>query len=193
MELLKGGHVLLDALPLVLAGIDRPLRMTFVGDGRERIGWEEKAARLQSREPRSQVQFTGWLEGEKLNRAYADSDLLVVPSLWPEPFGLVGPEAGLHRLPAVAFDVGGISEWLKDSVNGYLAPGDPPSSRGLAQAIVRSLVDPAEHSRLRQGALRSATRFSLKAHVTALVELLESVTAGPAPADVDAGRLAESD
>ena len=63
MELLKGGQVLLDALPSVLAAVDRPLQMTFVGDGRERVRWEEKAASMERREPRLKVRFAGWLDG----------------------------------------------------------------------------------------------------------------------------------
>jgi hypothetical protein len=47
MEWLKGGGVLLDTLPLVLAAIEQPLQMTFVGDGTERARWEEKAANIQ--------------------------------------------------------------------------------------------------------------------------------------------------
>ena len=96
---------------------------------------------------------------------FAHSDLLVVPSLWPEPFGLVGPEAGHSGLPAAAFDVGGIADWLKDGVNGYLAPGDPPSSEGLAKAITRCLSDPANYQCLRQGAIESARHFSMRTHV----------------------------
>ena len=179
MELLKGGQVLLDALPSVLAAVHRPLQMTFVGDGRERVRWEEKAARLQSREPRLQVQFTGWLEGEKLSRTYADSDLLVVPSLWPEPFGLVGPEAGLHGLPAAAFAVGGVSQWLIDGINGYLASGDPPSAAGLAEAIIKCLRDPVGHAQLRRGACEVAGRFSMANHKKELMELLEGAAGAP--------------
>ena len=50
-----------------------------------------------------------------------NADLLVVPSLWPEPYGLVGPEAAAASVPALAFDVGGIREWLIDSETGRLA------------------------------------------------------------------------
>ena len=60
----------------------------------------------------------------------ASADLLVVPSLWPEPFGLVGLEGARSRLPAAAFAVGGIPDWLRSGVNGYLAPGDPPTPAG---------------------------------------------------------------
>ena len=53
----------------------------------------------------------------------------MVPSIWPEPFGQVGPEAGLYGVPAAAFAVGGTPSWLTDGVNGRLAPGDPPGRR----------------------------------------------------------------
>ena len=176
MEVIKGGGVFLEALPRALSALGRPFRATFVGDGTERKKWEDKAARMQASEPRLKIEFRGWLDGAQLRPVLRESDLLVVPSLWPEPFGLIGPEAGVHGLPAVAFDVGGIADWLKDGVNGCLAPGDPPSSEGLANAIIRSLSDAANYQRLRRCAVESAWRFSLRTHVARLVDLFEEVT-----------------
>jgi len=175
MELLKGGALLLEALPLMVALIGRPLRLTFVGEGPERHKWEEKAIHVRSREPRLEVIFTGWLEGAQLERVVDDSDLLIVPSLWPEPFGLVGPEAGLHSLPAAGFAVGGIPEWLFDGINGYLAPGDPPTPAGLALAVVKCLREPGLHAQLRRGALTLAQRFSMSTHMNQIMRLFESV------------------
>jgi glycosyltransferase involved in cell wall biosynthesis len=175
MEVVKGGGVLLDALPRVLGALGRPLQLTFVGDGMERQKWQQKAVQLQAFEPRSKIQFEGWLEKPALQRIYRESDLLIVPSLWPEPFGLIGPEAGSCGVPAVAFDVGGIADWLTDGVNGYLAPSDPPTSEGLARATVKCLSDPANYQRLRRGAVESAQRFSLQEHVASLVDLFEEV------------------
>jgi glycosyltransferase involved in cell wall biosynthesis len=105
-----------------------------------------------------------------------EADLLVMPSLWPEPFGLSGPEAGLQGVPAAAFAVGGIPQWLEDGVNGHLAPGNPPSAPGLADAIVRCLADPFTHSRLRQGALESARRWSAERHVAELLPILTAAS-----------------
>ena len=95
-----------------------------------------------------------------------------MPSLWPEPFGLVGLEAARHRLPVAAFAVGGIPDWLRPGVNGYLAPGDPPTARGLADAIIACLKDPETHARLRDGAGRVAAEFSLDRHMDALMRVL---------------------
>jgi glycosyltransferase involved in cell wall biosynthesis len=176
MELLKGGDILLDALPLLLGWSEAPVDMTFVGDGPERARWERRAARLQLSQPRLRVQFTGWLTTSELESRFHESDLLVMPSLWPEPFGLTGPEAGLHSLPAAAFAVGGIPQWLREGVNGSLAPADPPSASGLALAIRKCLADPYQHQQLRNGALQVAQTFSIRNHIDRLIETFERAT-----------------
>jgi glycosyltransferase involved in cell wall biosynthesis len=172
---LKGGRILLDALPLVAASLKRPLALTFVGDGPDRMRWEQKAQQAQAENPNLNIEFTGWLDSSQLDQLMLNSGLLVVPSTWPEPFGLVGVEAGSHGLPAAAFAVGGIPEWLSDGVNGRLAPGDPPSAAGLARAIVECVRDPAELARLGAGARKLASRFDLNEHIDALQMIFEKV------------------
>jgi glycosyltransferase involved in cell wall biosynthesis len=103
------------------------------------------------------------------------ADLLAVPSVWPEPFGLVGIEAGCVGLPAVAYDVGGIGEWLVPGRSGELAPGDPPTVDGLAGAIVRALRDPVRYASLRRGAWEIARQFTMAAHMNRLEPVLLSV------------------
>jgi glycosyltransferase involved in cell wall biosynthesis len=165
---LKGGRVLLEALPRVRAILDRPLHVTFAGDGHARPDWERRASALQASDPGLTIRFPGWVSGDVQRRLIAQADLLVVPSVWPEPFGLVGPEAGLHGVPAAAFAVGGIPDWLEHGRNGFLAPGDPPTADGLANAIVECLRDPAVYARLRTGAVALARRFSLENHLAGL-------------------------
>jgi glycosyltransferase involved in cell wall biosynthesis len=172
---IKGGMIMIDALAPVANALQRPLEVTFVGDGPDRQRWEQRARRTQAASSSIQIEFTGWLDSSRLGQLMLDSDLLVVPSTWPEPFGLVGPEAGFHGLPGTAFAVGGIPEWLSDGVNGRLAPGEPPSAAGLAHAIVECVRDPAELARLKNGAREQAGRYGLQAHIDALVAIFASV------------------
>ena len=130
---LKGGAIMLDALVPAAASLGRSLKVTFVGDGSDRVQWAEVAVYTRRRE--RHIEFTGWLNSASLDQLMLDSGLLVVPRTWPEPFGLVGPEAGFRELPAAAFALGGIPEWLSDGINGYLAHYDPPTAAGLARAI----------------------------------------------------------
>jgi glycosyltransferase involved in cell wall biosynthesis len=173
MDHLKGGGYFLDALPRVVSTIDRIVKVTFAGDGPARASWQAAAARLATRERKVRIEFSGWLDPHRIEALLATADLLVVPSLWPEPFGLVGLEAARHRLPVAAFAVGGIPDWLRSGVNGYLARGDPPTADGLAEAIIACLKDPETHARLRDGAGRVAAEFDLDDHMDGLMRVLD--------------------
>jgi glycosyltransferase involved in cell wall biosynthesis len=172
MESLKGGLVMVDAIPRVLEAVRRPLCVVMAGDGRDRPHWEARAREVEMRTPDVQFEFTGWLPQAQVSAVMANSDLLVMPSLWPEPFGSVGPAAARHGLPAAAFAVGGISQWLSDGVSGHLAPGDPPTSAGLAGAIVQCLEDPIHHAALKAGARRIAATFTMEKHLPELMKAL---------------------
>jgi len=164
---LKGGVELVRALPSARAGLGRELELVVAGDGPERPRMEAEAAAL-----RVPVRFAGWVDRAGREELMRRADLLAVPSVWPEPFGMVGVEAGGVGLPAVAFAVGGIPDWCEPGVSGELAPGDPPAPEGLAAAIVRALAEVGHHARLREGAWRMARRFNAAAHVDALCALL---------------------
>jgi len=175
MDGLKGGLILIKALPSIANALSRQIHLRFAGDGPDRALWERRARRLQAVDSRISIEFNGWLDERAMEDVFIESDLLVVPSLWPEPFGRVGPEAGLRSLPAAAFAVGGIPDWLIDGVNGFLAPGDSPTAEGLAKAAVKCLSDPAVHERLRQGALKVANHFNVSNHIVQLVQVFEDV------------------
>src|SRR5262249_36630688 len=102
----------------------------------------------------------GWCASARLASLRTEADLLAVPSVGPEPFGLVGIEAGCFGLPAVGFAVGGIPDWLIPGQSGEAAPA-PPTADGLAEAIDRALTDPDHHQRLRIGAWEMAQQFTL--------------------------------
>ena len=176
MDNLKGGSFLIDALPLAARELKRTLSLTFAGDGPARALWSTRAAALGRRDSQLRIEFAGWLDREEVDRQMAAADLLVLPSVWPEPFGLVGLEAGHRRLPVAAFDVGGISEWLRPGINGHLAPGDPPTAAGLADAIVACLRDRQTHDKLRDGAANVAAEFGVDEHIRALLETLRAAT-----------------
>lgn len=175
MEFLKGGEVFLDALENAQVRLSHPLRVTFAGDGGDRGRWESRARQVQSTNSQLSIEFAGWLRGDDLTQALRDSDLLVLPSLWPEPFGLVGLEAGKLGVPVAAFAAGGIPDWLLDGINGHLAPSDPPTASGLADAIVNSLQDPAHYVELRRGAVKISESLGMNTEVNAFLAVLEQV------------------
>ncbi len=178
MEYLKGGNLFIDALPRVNSTLGIPLLVTFAGDGAERKKWEAQAAQVSREHPDVEIEFAGWVEKPKLDSLLAKCDLLVVPSIWPEPFGLIGPEAGLRGVPVAAFDAGGTTDWLTDGLNGHLAASDPPTAEGLAQAIIKCLQNPQIHLSLRRNALAMASRFKFENHLVALTAVFDRTVKG---------------
>jgi glycosyltransferase involved in cell wall biosynthesis len=167
---LKGGRLLVRAMGRASAALRRELELVVAGDGPERPRLERLAGRLGVR-----AEFLGWIDSARRTALMREADVLAVPSVWPEPFGLVGLEAGCVGLPAVAFAVGGIPDWLGPGESGELAPGDPPTARGLAGALVRALADQGRHQQLRVGAWQVAGQFTRAAHVERLEAVLETV------------------
>ncbi len=71
--------------------------------------------------------------------AWRRCSLAVVPSAWPEPFGLVALEAMISSRPVIASRIGGLSDTVIDGETGLLVtPGDPIA---LAKALRRLLAD----------------------------------------------------
>ncbi len=178
MDHLKGGLLLLDAVPLIRRRLNRPLRVVFAGDGPDRQHWESRGMMIADGDADVSIVFTGWCDEARLGMLMRESRLLVVPSVWPEPFGSVGMAAARHGVPAAAFAVGGIPQWLHEGVNGHLAPGSPPTAAGLADAVVRCLDDPRHYEELSRGARRMSAMFTMERHFPELMRVLERVTHG---------------
>jgi glycosyltransferase involved in cell wall biosynthesis len=171
LEQLKGPGVLLDALGPVSRGLDRPVHATFAGEGQYAAALEREARRVQAAWPAVTVTFTGKLLPDEVQTLLSQATLLAVPSLWPEPFGLVGLEAASHGVPAVAFAVGGIREWLHEGITGHFAR-ERGSAQALADAILGAVRDPCHYAALRQGARDAAERAAAAPHLMCLEQVL---------------------
>jgi glycosyltransferase involved in cell wall biosynthesis len=171
MTPLKGGDVLVAAAAHAGRTLGRPIGLVMAGEGPEKRRWRAMAA-----DQRVSADFPGWVDGEALGRLFEGASLVAVPSVWPEPFGLVGLEANSLGVPAVAFDTGGIREWLRDGVNGRLVTpvGDP---QALGTAIAGLLGDSAALARLEQGARQVAADMSIEAHVARIEAVLARAAA----------------
>ena len=165
----KGTEYLLRAMPLASSKLGRHLELTVAGDGPERKKLEETASRFGI-----DVKWAGWVGPQRRSELLRAADLLMVPSLWPEPFGLGGAEAGSVGLPSVGYASGGIPDWLIPGQTGELAPANPPSVEGLAQAIVRALASPNHYQKLRLGAWEMSKRYAPQRHIETLEQILAS-------------------
>ena len=168
MTTLKGPRVVLEAVAVASRRLGRAIAVVMAGEGPER----ESLAAL-ARQLGVEATFPGWVSGGDRDALIRRSTVIAVPSLWPEPFGLVGLEAALHGVPAVAFDVGGIPEWLRDGINGRLVREHGDAS-AFGHALADVLDDPALLAGFERGALDVASEMSLEAHLRLLESALSA-------------------
>lgn len=167
LEYEKGLPYLLEAS----SRIQTPHRLLIAGNGSRAAEYRELAHTLKVAH---RCQFTDWLSTEGLYEAYRQAHVTVMPTLMPEPFGKVGVEAMANGRPVVAFDVGGIPDWLVDGETGYLVPSG--NVEMLAQRIETILRDRALATRLgAQARRRVAELYNEERHVTDLVKIFEDV------------------
>ncbi|MGR4065074.1 MAG: glycosyltransferase family 4 protein [Vulcanimicrobiaceae bacterium] len=113
------------------------------------------------------LEHLGWLDQKGLWQAMDDVHAMAVPSLWPEPFGLVGIEAQARGRPSVGYAVGGIPEWMGDA--GRSVP--VRNAGALAEAIVEVTAESTWPS-LCEAAIRRAASFRPDDYARKLREIL---------------------
>jgi glycosyltransferase involved in cell wall biosynthesis len=102
------------------------------------------------------------------------TDIAVVPSTEPEPFGMVAIEAMACALPVVAAAHGGLLDIVQHDITGLQF--EPCNAQALADALLRLATDPQLRQRLGQaGARRQATLFSLETQVQKTRELCQEL------------------
>ncbi|HEX9711433.1 MAG TPA: glycosyltransferase family 4 protein [Actinomycetota bacterium] len=160
-----------DLLLRALYDVGEDVHLVIAGHGHERPRLEQLAVRG----PRgNRVTFTGWLSPGATAGWYERAAVVALPSGWVEPFGIVGLEAMSHGVPLVAFDTGGVGEWLADGETGLMVPRG--NTGALGRAIGDLLRDPARRREMGEaGRRRVQAEFSLVEHVERLTTLYENV------------------
>lgn len=168
----KGVDVLLESLALVR----EPFECIILGDGNHRAHCEKLSVRLGLA---NRVTFAGFVPQSELPQYYRDATLAVMSSLWPEPFGATGLEAMHCGLPVVAFDAGGIREWLLDGQNGFLVPWRDRAA--LAARMTSLLRDKDLARRLgAHGRQWVANHFGFDPYISGLEQLFQRLAPQPA-------------
>jgi glycosyltransferase involved in cell wall biosynthesis len=125
----KGVHIALEAL----TGVQGDWRLQIAGDPAQRPDYVARLHALAS--PR--VEFVGRLDRAAVWAAMAESDIVLVPSLWHETFCLVAHEAVAAGAVLFASQMGALPEAIRDGHGGRLLPaGDVKAWRSALQAAL---------------------------------------------------------
>ena len=120
------------------------------------------------------LHYLGFLSSHELWAKMSEVQLVVVPSRWAEPYGLVAIEAMACGTAVLVSDAGGLPEKVKDGVNGLIfKSGD---IQDLTSKLKSALKHPQDLERMGQGAFRYAKAHAdPRKHISRLFEVYESV------------------
>ena len=167
----KGVDVLARAFGLLLS--EHPdAELVIAGDGRF-VSHEQQQAveRAIDDLPKRPIEL-GWVSPATL---FAACDIVVVPSTWEEPFGLVAIEAMSAAVPLLVSSAGALPELVGHDYPWIFAAQD---ATALAARISEMSEDPEQTAFVAaQAKIRWRERFSVEANAERFMELLASASA----------------
>ncbi|MFT7156828.1 MAG: glycosyltransferase involved in cell wall biosynthesis [Parvicella sp.] len=151
----KGQDLLLDAISIVQDQYRGRMTIKILGGTYNNQYWFEKALRKKIQDLQLD-QIVKLIDFEKeTDIHYQWSNIVVVPSKLPEPFGLVAIEAMRFSKVVIAAGHGGLTEIVDDNVTGILF--QPNSKRALAEKIEYLIENP---SVIREIGLNANAKFN---------------------------------
>lgn len=141
------GTALLPEFATQLATVTSEFSIALCGRGHLLDATLEQA---EARGVRSYFTPLGFLSREEIYREYARSTVVLIPAVWPEPFGRVPLESGMSRRPVVAFGTGGLPEVIQHDETGLVVePRDLPR---LVEAVAHLLASPERRRQMGEAA-----------------------------------------
>ena len=170
----KGGEVVTGALERLHAeGLSDRVRFTALGYVGPRFA--ERLDRLPN------VHRHGGYGPGDLDRLLDDIDVGIVPSIWEEAYGYVGPEYLAKGIPIIGNAIGGIPEYTRDGETGWLNRSCSPD--GLAEIVAGILERPEQVTELHRGIVRRRPELirPMDAHAAEMTAVYAELVASAAP------------
>jgi glycosyltransferase involved in cell wall biosynthesis len=155
----KGVHTTLSALEYLRQYFpDLHPTLTIVGSGHQTYTTQLRTLASQSGCEKL-VDFVAAVRTQEVPSLMVEHDILLVPSVWDEPFGRVVVEGMAAGLPVVGTATGGSGEILVDGLNGLTFPVE--DEKALAQCIIRLVQNPDLYAQLSIAAKETSLKFDL--------------------------------
>ena len=153
----KGFDLVIEVLCKILE-IFPETRLVIAGDGLAKNDLQEQVMELGLG---GKIRFKGWVRPEEIPLLIDEATLVIIPSRWEEPFGLVALQAAQRRRPVIASRTGGLKEIIIHNVTGLHF--EVENKQELAQHILFLLGHPQVAITMGKNAHRRAKKiFNLK-------------------------------
>jgi len=173
LDIEKGVEHLIRAFVEVQRNVPRA-RLRIVGRGPERERLVELARALGVED---YVSFVGWLQPDEIETELASAWVLVAPSLWAEPLGLVALEAIVRGVPVIATSTCGFAETVEENVSGFLVPNGDIQALANRMVAIATGREFSDHRLADDVVARVAKRHDVRRHTDRMRDIFRRTMA----------------
>lgn len=169
----KGQMILLNAIN-ILSQNNKNIKLAFIGEPppNQEIFLENLKIQINDFNIEERVKIIPFQK--KIFNVWQSIDIAVVPSIEPEPFGLVAVEAMLAKKPVIASNHGGLKEIVVNDETGFLV--EPSNEIELSNAIQKLIDNPGLRKSFGENGYQLATnKFSVETYVTSFEKLFNEI------------------
>lgn len=159
----KGIYNLINAFSNI---VNDNITLTICGKGKL-----EEYIRL-SCEKDKRIKYKGMLNKEELEKEWLENDVLIVPSIWDEPFGRVVIEANQHGLPVIGSNKGGILETINHINTGITYQYDS------VEELTKSIQYFSNRNNIKKyydAIIENIQQYSIEKQIESFLEIYEKV------------------
>ena len=169
----KGPHTVIEACSILESkGIN--FTLTIVGKKLDDEYYDALMNSVEERGLTSKISFRLDLLREEIVNIYKGHHILIIPSIWKEPTGLVLLEGMVAGIPVIHTGVGGTRELLEEGENCLLFP--PGNAEELVGQIERLVKNKTLYAKLSAGGKRTVKeRFNLSRMLDEIEEDLKKI------------------
>jgi glycosyltransferase involved in cell wall biosynthesis len=160
----KGVQTIIEALLHIKA--KERVKLNIVGEGGQRSELEEI---VQKAGVNKSVKFWGKVDNNRIEKVYAKTDVLILPSIWPENQPVTITEAMACSLPVIAARMGGIPELVEDGKTGYLFEARNP--KDLALKMSAFLADPSKIVEFGDNGFKKIAEYTFENQVDDIIQI----------------------
>ena len=172
----KGIEELIDAM-LLLQDPQYSIRLMIIGGSFYANSCNTeftKGLEVKAEPIKNKVEFTGFVPYNEIPVLLQQADIAVLPSIWPEPFGLTCVEAMASGLPLITTNSGGIPETTSDDC-AILLDINNLLPQKIAKAIISLYSDAKLRKRMGESARKQAEHFSKEGYAQSFLDSLTTI------------------
>lgn len=156
---------------------DRSIKLLIVGS--PMFGLKDKSKFLTEikalvKRFENNIIFTGYIHNDELYKYYKLANLVVMPSIWDEPAGLVAIEALASERVLVATKVGGLVEYINEE-SAFLIERDEFIINNIVNAINELRFNRNKYEELIKNSLNQAKKFNKESYYEDLSKVINSI------------------